>query len=364
MSEESTHDVIAATPEELTADWLTEVLRAGGHLGDAAVVDIVARPLGTGQMCDSLRLRVSYDGPTDAPTALVAKLPAADETSRVTAATLRSYEKEVRFYEQLDATLSIPTPTVFHVALDDEDLSRFVLLLEDLAPAEQGDQLAGCSPAVAAEAVRELVGLHAPRWGDPALGEIEWLRGDRETGIAMMSMLLPNLWTGFTERYDADLGDDVRTAGADLFAHLLAYLTPTGGPETVVHGDYRLDNLLLTPDGRVAGVVDWQTCTLGAALSDVAYFIGAGLTTEDRREHEERLVRDYHRGLGEAGVTGYGWDECWADYRRGTYAGLVMAVAASMLVERTARGDEMFLTMAARHSRHVLDHDAAELLAG
>jgi aminoglycoside/choline kinase family phosphotransferase len=294
---------------------------------------------------------------------MVATLPAADETSRVTAATLRSYEKEVRFYEQLDASLAIPTPTVFHVALDEQDLSRFVLLLEDLAPAQQGDQLVGCSPAVATEAVRELIGLHAPRWGDPALAEIEWLRGDRETGIAMMSMLLPTLWTGFRERYAADLGDDVRAAGSDLFEHLLAFLTPTGGPETVVHGDYRLDNLLLRPEGGVAGVVDWQTVTLGAALSDVAYFIGAGLTAEDRRAHEEQLVRDYHRGLGEAGVTGYDWDQCWADYRRGTFAGLMMAVAASMLVERTARGDEMFLTMAARHSRHALDLHATELLA-
>jgi hypothetical protein len=97
-------------------------------------------------------------------------------------------------------------------------------------------------------------------------------------------------------------------------------------------------------------------------LSDVAYFIGAGLTAEDRRAHEDTLVRDYHRGLRAAGVTGYGWDECWTDYRRGTFAGLMMAVAASMLVERTARGDEMVLTMAARHSRHVLDLDAAELI--
>jgi hypothetical protein len=39
-----------------------------------------------------------------------------------------------------------------------------------------------------------------------------------------------------------------------------------------------------------------------------------------------------------------------------------MAVAASMLVERTARGDEMFLTMARRHARHALDLDAAALL--
>ena len=102
---------------------------------------------------------------------------------------------------------------------------------------------------------------------------------------------------------------------------------------------------------------------MGPALHDVAYFIGAGLTAEDRRAHEETLVREYHRSLEAAGVTGYPWEQCWTDYRRGTFAGLMMAVAASMLVERTARGDEMFLTMAARHSRHVLDLGAAELIA-
>ena len=213
--------------------------------------------------------------------------------------------------------------------------------------------------------MRELVGLHAPRWGDPALADIEWLRGDRETGIAMMSMLLPTLWAGFTERYDADLGRRrARGRRADLFEHLARVPHADRRPR-----DGRARRLpprqpAVRPDGGVAGVVDWQTCTLGPALSDVAYFIGAGLSAEDRRAHEEQLVRDYHRGLGDAGVTGYDWDECWADYRRGTFAGLMMAVAASMLVERTARGDEMFLTMAARHSRHALDLDAAELLAG
>jgi aminoglycoside/choline kinase family phosphotransferase len=354
---------IATTPEELTAVWCTDVLRAAGHLDGATVTAVETRPLGTGQMCDSVRVHLTYDGPTDAPAVLVAKLPAADETSRATAVAMRSYEKEVRFYEQLAPALPIPTPTVFHVALDASDLSRFVLLLEDLAPATQGDQLVGCTPAVAASAVRELVGLHAPRWGDPSLADIEWLRGDRETGIAMLTMLLPTLWAGFTERYAADLDEPVHTAGAALFEHLAGYLTTTGAPETVVHGDYRLDNLLLRPDGGVAGVVDWQTCTVGPALSDVAYFIGAGLTAEDRRAHEDALVREYHRGLEAAGVTGYAWDRCWTDYRRGTFAGLMMAVAASMLVERTARGDEMFLTMAARHSRHVLDLDAIELIA-
>jgi aminoglycoside phosphotransferase (APT) family kinase protein len=44
---------------------------------------------------------------------------------------------------------------------------------------------------------------------------------------------------------------------------------PEQGPATIVHGDYRLDNMILTPEGEVAAVVDWELCTLGDPLADV-----------------------------------------------------------------------------------------------
>jgi aminoglycoside phosphotransferase (APT) family kinase protein len=44
---------------------------------------------------------------------------------------------------------------------------------------------------------------------------------------------------------------------------------PSQGPATIVHGDYRLDNMILTPAGEVAAVVDWELCTLGDPLADV-----------------------------------------------------------------------------------------------
>jgi len=83
---------------------------------------------------------------------------------------------------------------------------------------------------------------------------------------------------------------------------------------------------------------------------------------DERRSVEADLVRGYHTALTAAGVTDYALDQCWQEYRRGTWSGLIMAVAASMLVERTARGDQMFLTMAERHSRHALDLDADEAI--
>jgi aminoglycoside phosphotransferase (APT) family kinase protein len=49
----------------------------------------------------------------------------------------------------------------------------------------------------------------------------------------------------------------------------LAARIPEQGPATIVHGDYRLDNMILTQRGKVAAVVDWELCTLGDPLADI-----------------------------------------------------------------------------------------------
>ena len=350
---------IADTLDKLTPAWLTDALQASGHLDEGAVTEITFTPVGTGQMSDSIRLGLQYDRDVAAPSTLVAKLPSADSGTRDTGKSLRSYEIEVRFYQELAPRLPIRTPLVFHADIEVES-AAFVLVLEDLAPARQGDQLAGCTAELAKVAVDELVKLHAPFWGDPVLNSFEWLNRDFEARRQFMLTLLPFLWEGFRDRYGADLGPDVHRAGAALFDDLETFLFADTEPWSIAHGDYRLDNLLFDPEpgsDRVA-VVDWQTCTHAPALQDVAYFIGAGLLPEERREVEEGLVRGYHAGLLAGGVADYPWERCWHDYRRGTPSGLIMAIAASMLVERTDRGDQMFLTMAARHARHALDLDA------
>jgi hypothetical protein len=352
---------IADTPGALTAGWLTDALASTGLLDDAVVTEVETAPLGTGQMCDSVRVTLSYSGPTGAPTSLIAKLPAADPTSRATALALGSYEKEVRFYQQLAPGLAVRTPQAHYADIDTATAS-FVLLLEDLTPAEQGDQLAGCSVEQAELAVDELGRLHSSRWGDPSLAALPWLHADAEASQALMMMLVPNLWTGFQERYADALANRVHTAGEQLVAKLAGYLTDRGGPRTVVHGDFRLDNLLFDPNGRSVAVVDWQTCTDGPGPADLAYFIGAGLLDDDRHDAEPALVTRYADALADAGVAGYSHDQLWDDYRRGTWAGLVMAICASMMVERTERGDQMFLAMAHRHATHALDHAAVEVL--
>ncbi|HEX6688370.1 MAG TPA: phosphotransferase family protein [Solirubrobacterales bacterium] len=58
-------------------------------------------------------------------------------------------------------------------------------------------------------------------------------------------------------------------AAIDAVHERLEARIPEQGPATIVHGDYRLDNMILTPGGEVAAVVDWELCTLGDPLADV-----------------------------------------------------------------------------------------------
>jgi aminoglycoside/choline kinase family phosphotransferase len=351
-------------PEQATADWLTGVLRRAGVLGDGAVVGFDCEVVGTGQMADSFRLTPHYEpNAIEAPASLVGKFTAADETSRATGIAMRTSEVEVRFYQQVASTVRVRTPRCFHADVDPAT-AEFVLILEDLAPARAGDQVAGCSVDEAALAVTELAGLHAPRWGDPSLEKLEWLHRRTDEGTDFGAVLLPALFEGFAERYGEVLDDEVLDVGRRLMPGIGAYLHHQPRPWTVQHADYRLDNLLFgtAQGGPPLAVVDWQTVTLGPGAADVAYFLGAGPSVPDRRRHEEALVRQYHEALVAGGVTGYSFDDCFTDYRRFAYAGYLMAVGASMMVERTERGDEMFLAMARRHAAQIIDLQSHELI--
>src|SRR4029079_1650481 len=75
-------------------------------------------------------------------------------------------------------------------------------------------------------------------------------------------------WQGQWEKSktrELELVDDVHDR--------LAARIPEQGPATIVHGDYRLDNMILSPEGEVSAVVDWELCTLGDPLADVGMLL-------------------------------------------------------------------------------------------
>ena len=127
---------------------------------------------------------------------MIAKLPSPDPTSRATGIGLRNYEREVCFYLEIAPTVDIRVARCYHAEWD-AGTGDFVLLMEDLAPAEQGNQISGCDSDQARIAVLELAKLHGPRWGDPALDDIEWLSRRTAADSQQLAMLWAMFLPGF-----------------------------------------------------------------------------------------------------------------------------------------------------------------------
>ncbi len=352
------------TPDEVTADWLSESLRGHGH--DVAVVGFSSSDIGTGQLGRCIRYVLDLDGAPSAidraPKSLVGKFPSDDPASRQTGVMLRNYIREVRFYQEVQERLSVNTPKCYYAEIEGEG-PLFALLLSDLAPARQGDQIEGCSEQVAAAAVDELTGLHAPTWNDTSLLELDWLGAANTASLSENRERYRTLLPGFLERYGHSLERDARDILAS-YADSDLWIEGDPSPFSLVHIDYRLDNLLIDDrsDPPRVTVVDWQSLTKGRPLGDVAYFIGGGMHAEPRRRVEQELVRNYHSRLLASGIDDYPFEHCWDDYRRGCFTGFAVTVVASMLVQETERGHQMFTVMAQRHTRHALDLDAGALL--
>jgi Phosphotransferase enzyme family len=340
----------------LTAEFMTAAL--ADRLGATTVTAVEAEAVGTGQVSDSYRLRLAYDGPAELPSTLIAKVPAADLASRGAARAFRTYEIEASFYDQLAPDLPVSLARCYYAAYD-AGPDEYVVLLEDVSPAAPGDQLAGLHPDDAAAAVAELAALHAAGWDRAELAALPWLNRSGPEAAALLAAAIADLYPGFRERYAERLEQGTLTLIEDFLPHAHSYLAGSDGPRTIVHGDFRADNLLFGRDRPV--VLDWQTAGFGSATGDLSYFLASSLPVAARRRYEEALVRRYHAGLLSRGVE-LSWRDCWTGYRRHAFSGIVMDIIAAMFVQQTPRGDEMFATMARRHARHALDLDALETL--
>ena len=349
---------------ELTPEWLTAAFAASGR--PAAVVDVVAQQIGTGQIGTCHRLSLTYERGTGAappsPPSLVAKFAGGDRAARERVKD--GFAKEVGFYTQLAGTVDVRVPRCWYGAISD-DKTSFVLLLDDLAPARPGVQADGCTPAQASDCLENLAGLHAPRWNDEALLDIAFLTPMGSAGAAFLGDILQEATEQFVVRYADDLSaGDVATLRA-VARSIAAWSLARPRPFALVHGDFRPDNLMFPPDGGTAVALDWQTVSVAHPLRDVAYFLGTSLGEDERRAHEKDLVLRYHEALLRRGVRAYDFDTCFDDYRLGQLQGPMITVLGAIYAtaERSARADGMFLAMATRSCAAIRDLGSLDLLA-
>jgi aminoglycoside phosphotransferase (APT) family kinase protein len=348
-------------PADVTPEWLSAALSGRGAPIEVAKVDIVA--IGTGQTGATYRVTAGYlTDPGDLPSTFVIKLPAQDDTVRERV--VIGYRSECAFYAAVADRVRVPTPQCYYCEITD-DAMDYALLLADQAPAVQGDQIAGCGEQEARLAVVALAGLHGPSWCDPVWLDLPGLgfpRPDEASAkglgdVAMMSVDIT------LEK----LGDRMTAEDRETFHAAMAKVTPwlLSDPDrfALMHGDYRLDNLLFDPERRWVSVVDWQTLGVGLPARDLAYFTATSLNSELRSAIEKDLVGEYHQALLSYGVTGYDRETCWRDYRLGMPHALLISALGFAFATATERGDDMVLTMLSRGCRAVRDLGTLELLS-
>lgn len=325
--------------DDIDVQWLSQLL------GVSDATDLARSPIGHGQVANCFRLTLQRtSGP---PLSVIAKVPSIDEVSRSTARLQHLYEREVSFYQFLASNVTIRTPACFYAQRDDDD--NFILILEDLSPASPSDQFAGLSIDDAKAGLVELAGLHGPTHRRSELHAAAWLRGVSDELRPLYDVVVPLLFDQFLLRYGSQLSEEVSSMVRTLKDRLALFSDYATPHPCVTHGDFRTDNLLIDAQSGVVplAVVDWQTVGVGSPLLDVAYFLTTSLSTDDCAALEDELLAYYLAQLADTGVS-IPLDVARREFARYTLQPIVMLVAASVIVEQTARGDEMFLAMITR----------------
>ncbi len=228
--------------------------------------------------------------------------------------------REVQFY-QMSAGRELPVPTRYFGAFDEKS-GASVLLIEDIGARRSVPFLTGCNAAEAMQVANALAQVHGAFWETDAAQDLPALALLGEFDFAQMWAEYPskvsNLLPDFvlSERLVA-LGDWLAGDPLGIFTRMMT------GPQTVVHRDAQVDNVLFGDD---AVLLDWQFMGRGLGAHDLAFFMISSVQPDVRRGCEDAMIARYHGALR---VTDYTLDQCRADYLFGAVWRLFITVMAT-----------------------------------
>ena len=319
---------------------------------------------GIGFMGVVARLALSYSGdpgPT-APATVIAKIPTTDANVRALLGPARVFEREARFYAELSGKVGIRTPECYFSGFD-VDADEYLIIMEDLVGVDVGDQLRGVTVDQARAACVAVAKMHAKLWESPMLAGLAWLPDVNADINKIGQAIYAASWPGFQQAFGATL-DPAMVPIAERFGDNVAQLLDRcyAMPKTLLHFDYRADNLFFDADGGVLAI-DFQAISRGGGVYDVGYFLSQNLSVADRREHEISLLHAYHDTLTANGVTGYSFEQLGADYRVGVLYGWIIPVFAVGTLDFTSeRAVSLWTAVIERSQTAILDHGCADLL--
>lgn len=315
-------------PEGISPEWLTTVLcRSGAISHPVATCHITRFAEGAALLSRLYRVRLGYASlNARGPQSVVVKLASTEPDQLMVAEVLGLYPREAFVYSQLREQLPYRTPNC-HLAVAAEHGRTTTLVLEDLAACSTVDQIAGAPWSVVTDCIDAMAAQHA-RWSDDrqleGLGDVLWSLAHPVYPAALPLVFEPG-WEVAREVLAGTI--DTRLAAfADRWSTECGGLLQRLGREpTLLHGDWRADNLLYDHDQLV--VLDFQIAGTGSGAYDLAYFISQSVASEVRRPRHREIVGRYLTALQTRGVR-RDRRTVWDDYRAALLVCLVYPIAA------------------------------------
>jgi len=347
------------TVEDVDAEWMTNVLRTSGAIdSDTTVASLRTEPfqVGVGLMGQLARISLTYHG-GDGPATVIAKTPIGVEAQLAMAHAMNFYAREVRFYTDLDADSELRTAKV-HAAMIDED-QHFIIVMEDLSHLRQGDRINGMSWDEAESAVRAVAAFHAGWHESPRLDELSetWLRIDNPLYNVVLPQIFAAGWGPCQANAGDLLSDEVVAFGNEFNDHLAVTQQRLMTSPTIIHADYRADNMFIDNDGEIV-TVDFQIAGVANGTYDLAYFVSQSLEPDIRGGRERELIQIYCDTLAEHGVT-RDPEVVWEDFRVALAFFLIYGVASFVEFDNLpGEGQHVLTTLLRRCVSAIEDTDA------
>ncbi len=210
------------------------------------------------------RVALTYQQPTDAPASVIVKLATDDPHRLFIMQSAKFYAREVRFYDELAADSPVRVPHCLHAAIDPET-SLFILVLEDVGQLRHVDQVVGCGFDDAVQALRTLARFQARWWGtDHTDLATTFIPMDDGFNQFVVPMLHGQNWPAARDARPDLWPADVCEFLDGFVAKVPQILDGLMGPNTLIHNDYRVDNLLW--DGDEIVVLDFQMSSIASGL--------------------------------------------------------------------------------------------------
>lgn len=325
-----------ANMNEITPQFLTAILKRANKIEKSQVVSFsLDKAVATGFFGIVSRLHLQYDHEeAEAPKTLVVKIPCENVEMENLGKAVGFYTSEHGFYEDIAPHRTIPVPRCYYNYLSS---ATCMIILEDLVPMRNGDQRKGTTLVEVNALVEKLARFHAAWWNSPKLNDYAWLQ-DAFTGTGMIIFqgAYKNSISAFYDKCTFFLSDEQKHVAAQWFepAAISAIYGPLQRqPQTIAHGDARLDNFFFSASETNPEVmfIDFQLMVKGPGVIDLSYLLSQSATIEFRRAHEDSILRLYHKTLVDLGIKDYSWEDCWDGYRRGVFRYFFPAVMATVM---------------------------------